>query len=534
MGWTLAAWLVAWLPIGMLAQAEGPEPAEQTTEDIGGAWGDLIDKVIPSAATDPALSVEQAPVITGPVGDFGNHFFFESHIEYLRQQTSFSGLPTVTGVVDAPRGEVADPDAIPYEPAFQPGSNHVYTFLNFGTRGWLSPRVNSSFSFRYRQDLTSVTAGSPSLSLINTYPANRRIEMLSGFVEVEGLSPLGGVANTSLKVGRQHVFGAETASLDGASFSIRRRSYSLTLFGGRRATFFSDPEQRAMGGANLALRLPGDTVLEYQNLFYVRGSHVVGLRKRFNQSWLVRGRFKMVGGSAVDLGGQVHYFSPDGRSSVGVGFLRKLSDKDFQYDYTLIARERDPFNRLPRLYLGRIPPYNQFTVTARREIFPRLRLGGTVYVRRLDDAANNQSAYAASFEDYRVHAQVYPAGKLEMWVEYHHRNTDRLSPLGVTAFDDSSRSGETRVQDFSGELRRSFGEGRLTLKGGAFYRRMNLQNPFFFIDGADTIGFLGGFSLRVNDQNRMYVDYTLDEPIYIFRPSIQRSQVLRVGWNFRY
>ena len=418
---------------------------------VKSAWDELLRDVIPEAVPDAALTVEQIPVKEGPVADFADHFFFETSTHYIRQETTFSGQPTVTGVINVERGEVANPDGIPFPPAFQPNSDHVYSFMNWGTRGWLSPHVNTNFSLRYRQDLTSVLEGSPSLGVINTFRPGRLFELLSGFVEIGQLGSTGALARSSLQVGRQFVYGAELAALDGASFSTHQRHYSLTLFGGRRFSYFSNPDQRAIGGSNIAFRLPGDAGLEYRGLFYVKGTHNVIFRKRFEPNWVFRTDFKMVGGSPVDFGAQVMYLPTDGKSTVRLSFFQKLSDKDFFYDYTLIARDRDPFNRLSRLNLGPLSPYSQVAVHARREILPRLRVGGSVWMRRLNDPEEDRGAFLASFEDYRFNVQTYPLARLETFLEFHQRNTDRPSPFGTTEFDDG------RVEDgrgCSGRLRR--------------------------------------------------------------------------------
>ena len=358
--------------------------------------------------------------------------------------------------------------------------------------------------------------------------------MLSGFVEIRDLASRGALAGSSLQIGRQFVYGAEIAALDGASWTTHQRRFSLTLFGGRRFTYYSDPEQRAIGGGNIAFRLPGDSMLEFQTLFYVRGSHRVVFGKRFNPNWVLKTSFKMIGGTPVDYSAQVMYLPPDGKSTVRLSFFQKLSEKDFFYDYTVAARDHDTFNRFTRLNLGPLSPYSQFMIAGRREITPRLRLGGTVWIRRLNDSEEDQGAFLASFEDYRFNAQTFPLRRLEVFLEFHQRNTDRLSPLGATEFGDVSRTGETRIQDFSGELRRSFGEGRVVLQGGAFYRRISLQNQFFFIENERVVGILGGVSLKLDPRTSLYLDYSLDNDYFIFRPSIQRAQVLRLGLSWRY
>ena len=90
------------------------------------------------------------------------------------------------------------------------------------------------------------------------------------------------------------------------------------------------------------------------------------------------------------------------------------------------------------------------------------------------------------------------------------------------------------MQDFSGELRRTFGEGRLSLRGGVFYRRFDFQNRFFFIDRAHVRGVLAGAQVKVDPHTRVYFDYSLDDDFFIFRPSIHRAQILRLGLNWKY
>ena len=541
MSWTSFSVLVLWLSLLPALEAQGGNgdaPGSTTdtrqTADIAGAWDQLLTNVIPTAKVDRALVVEQTgPPQTG-AGDFFNHFFFETTTEYIRQETSFSGLSTPTGVINLPPGEIAIPDGIPYPPVFQPNSDHIYSFMNWGTRGWLSPKVNTNFSFRYRQDLRRLTDGSPSLSILNSFPQNRRLELMAASIEVRDLASSGAFGGSSLRVGRQYIYGAELASLDGVSFTLPKGRFALTLFGGRRFTYYSNPRQRVMGGGNLLIRLPGESSLEYEALFYVRGSHNIALRKRLSLDWRLRTYFKMVGGSPVDFSAQVMYLPVHGRTTARFSFFQKLSDNDYFYDYTVIATDRDPFNRLRRLNLGPISPYSQFMVRARREIIPRVRVGGTVWVRRLNDSEKDAGPFMASFEDYRFNLQTFPQRQLEFFAEFHQRNTDRISPLGVTDFDDVSRSGETRVQDFTGEFRRTFGEGRLTLSGGAFYRRFNLQNRFFLVDNARVFGVLGGFSVKLHQRARIYLDYSLDDDFFIFRPSVRRAHLLRVGTQLRY
>jgi hypothetical protein len=531
--WVTVAVTLVTSPLALLAQGQGQGRQRRGGVGIAQAWDDVIGNVLPQSPTDPILTVPQTPVSRGGAGDFINHFFFQSSTEYIRQDVSFSGLPTPTGVIEAAPGAVFEPGGIPAVSPFQPSSDHVYHFMNWGTRGWLSPRVNTNFTARYRQDLTQVQRGAPQQTVNNTFGANRRIELLTGSVEINGLATDGAFAGSSVNLGRQYSYGAELAAFDGVSYRLSRPRYNLTLFGGRRFSYFSDPDQRAIGGGNIAFNLGRRSSFEYNSLFYIRGSHTFTFRSRLHPQWLFNTHFKLIGGNPIDYSAQVLYLPTSGKTTLRFSFFQKITNDDFFYDYTENYRERDSFNRLLRLYLNEISPWTQFVVDAHRELIPRVRVGGTFWVRRLNDS-QDQGPFNTSFEDYRINSQVFPFRRLDVFMEYHQRNTDRMSPLGITQFDDVSRSGETRLQDLSGELRRTFGEGRLGLRGGVFWRRWNFQNRFFFIENARVFGVIAGGQVRLDSHTRLFVDYSLDDDFFVFRPSIQRAQVLRLGLNWKY
>jgi hypothetical protein len=488
------------------------------------AWDAVLDS--PSVVKLPQEG-------NNPAADFLNHFFFETRTEYWRYSTGFTGLPTATSVINAPFTGIFNPNGIPYQPAFQPDANRIYSFLDWGTRGWLSDRINTHFSLSYHQDLTTVQPGAPAENLIETFPHNRSLQLLNASVEINSRPTDGVWAGTSVELGRQYVYGAELAAIDGASLSIDRRRYALTVFGGRRFSLFTDPVQRALGGANLVLKLGHNASLEYDTLWYIKGSNRVVYRQRFGDRWLLNSSFRAIGGSPVDVSTQAIYSSADGRTTARFSFFQKLTDKAFSYDYTIGARDRDPRNLATALYFGPITQYSQFAIDARRSIAQRLRLGGALWIRRLNDS-KDQGAFNTSFQDYRANAQLFPAPKLETFFEYHQHDSDRLSPLNPTGFDDVSHAGETSVKDLTGDIRRGFGEGRFGLNGGAYYRRVSLQDRFFLINWMHQSGWLAGAWWRVDPRTRAYADYNLDNDFFVFRPDLKNSRMLRLGLTWKY
>ena len=139
--WATGVAVLCFLTAANAQPGGGPEdpPAEHSpSENIGSAWDSLLKDTIPESAPDAALTVAQTPYEATPAGDFLNHFFMSARTEYLHTQTYFTGLPTATGVIDAPPGTTVNPAGIPYPPSFQESTNLMYSFLNWGTQGWLS------------------------------------------------------------------------------------------------------------------------------------------------------------------------------------------------------------------------------------------------------------------------------------------------------------------------------------------------------------------------------------------------------------
>ena len=529
--------MIRQLPSGFLVCLAGLSLAAQTVSTmpaptIKQAWDDLLSDATAPAPV-PTLKAPQAPLSKRPLDDFENHFFFESRTEYIRSDIWFTGNPTVTGVINAPDTGTFNPAGIPFQAAFQPSSNAIYEFMNFGTRGWLSDRLFTNFSLRYRQDLTHVDAGSPFQSPISAFTDQRRIELLTGVIELRGQAGDGALAHSTLDVGRQSTYGLGLVSFDGVTYSQQVGKATVTVFGGRRFTYFDDPVQRALGGADLLIRLPKQASIEYEALFYIKGSHRVTVRKSLQERFNVVSYLGWVGGHPTDFSAQGFWMARNGKTTLHLSFFQKLSDDDFIFDYTSNATHSNP-NLLAGLNLGAATPYSQAVLDGHREIKPWLRAGGSVVVRRLTPASE-QEAFNDSFDDYRANLQVYPVRKVELFLEYHLRDTHRSSPLGDTLFDDVHNAGETRELDYRAEVRRAFGKAaRLQVSLGGFYRTIDLQDRFFYVPNQIAKGVLGGLNYRLDKHTRMYFNYSLDSDFPIFEPDIQRAQVLRVGLIWKY
>ena len=514
--------------------APAPVPAGPAPS-VDEMWNSLLQGATPApVAKDPALT---PPQIGGKVtsSDFVDHFYFEGRTDYFRYDTSFNNNnPTITGIINAPASSTFNPAGYPYSPVFQGGANRWETLVDMGTQGYGSDRLDTHFTLRQEQDLTTVNPGAPAENIIETFPNNRTYQVLQASVTIHGSPQDGYWCGLTTEIGRINVYGAEFASLDGAAVTLNRPRFKVTVYGGRRFTYFSEPGPRAIGGANIEFKIDPNSSFEYDGLWYILGSHDFSYRRRFGNSWLWYTDFRLVGGSAGHISTQIAYAPPAGKTTFRVNYFQELSSHDFAFDYTEVARDHDTYNDLVALQLGTLAPFSQFMIDAHRTISPRLRVGGSVWLRQLLDNTKDQSAFDTSFQDYRIGDQFFPLRKTEIFTEYHQRNSDRLAPFTSSTLDNISFSGETSIKDLTAQIRQTFGEGRFGLNGGVYYRRVNLQDQFYVENGLHQSGWLAGAWWKINSRQRLFFDYDLDNDFFLFTPDLKNSRALHVGMAWKY
>ncbi|HTW66694.1 MAG TPA: hypothetical protein VME17_18870 [Bryobacteraceae bacterium] len=494
-------------------------------------WNSLLQG--PASAPDPALNPPQIGGKETPA-NLPDHFYFEGRTDFYRYDTSFNtGVPTITGIIDEPSTGTFNPAGYPDPAVFQPSANRYETLLDMGTQGFGSDRVDTHFTLRQEQDLTAVYPGAPAQDILETFPGNREYQVLDASVDIHGKPSDGYWSGLDMQIGRINIYGAELASLDGAAITLNRPRFKVTAYAGRRFTYFSEPGPRAIGGANVEYRLSRDTSLEYDGLWYIKGSHNFGVRKRIGNAWLWTTYLRVVGGSPTNVNSQVMYAPINGKTSLRVSFAEELSANDYAFDYTEVATDHDSYNVLPALNIGTLAEFSQFMIDARRTLTERFRVGGSVWVRRLLNDKDD-GPFDVSFTDYRINTQIFPLRKTEMFYEYHQHSSDRLNPSDSTMLDDITVAGETSIKDLSGEIRQTFGEGRFGLNGGLYYRRVSLQDQFYILNGLHQSGWLAGAWWKLNSKERLFFDYDLDNDFALFTPDIKNARALHVGVAWKY
>ncbi|HSQ20741.1 MAG TPA: hypothetical protein VLR92_10250, partial [Blastocatellia bacterium] len=298
--------------------------------------------------------------------------------EYRRDEIKYTGKPSLALQFPSPVPPFSVPDApIFFVPsAFEPNDEQFVGYASATVKdfGIGRLRMDTQVSFRYSADLDGSTQASPFLGIRDNFVGRRIFEPLTFFADLKGLAPESWSTKLSLRVGRQYVYGATPLRMDGATLAIDHPRFSLDLFGGRRATFYSDPGERAVAGENFVFRASENTTIRYDFAHYIDNTHNLEVRHLRGESWILNGSLFFINADPVDLNLGATYMSPGARTRVTMNFLQKLTDNDFIYDQSYRAMARNLENQfrfrffpLPltgqlfdaagRLNLGRINPY---------------------------------------------------------------------------------------------------------------------------------------------------------------------------------
>ena len=111
------------------------------------------------------------------------------------------------------------------------------------------------------------------------------------------------------------------------------------------------------------LHLTSRISVGYHGLFYINGNNAISYQQPIGESWILSAYYRMVGSQPVDFTASTFWSPRDGKTTIGLSYFQKITNHDYTYDYSLAARDNDPYNTFPRLYLGLISPYSRFPST---------------------------------------------------------------------------------------------------------------------------------------------------------------------------
>lgn len=473
--------------------------------------------------------------------------------EYRRDEMKYTGKPTLALQFPSPVPPFSVPDApIHFVPeAFEPNDEQFVGYVSTAIKDLAAGRlsIDTQISFRYSADLDGTTEASTFLGIRDNFVGRRIFEPLTLFADIKGFLTADSDSKLSLRVGRQYAYGATPLRMDGATVSFNHPRFSLDVFGGRRVTFYSDPEQRFVIGQNFLFRANEKTTIQYDYLYYIDSVHTLAVRHLLRESWILNGSLFLIDADPIDLNLGATYVSPGARTRVTFNFLQKLTDNDFIYDQTYRAFAQNPENQirfrffpLPptgqgfdaagRLNLGRVDPYTQFYVDGYRNLTSKVGIGGTVWVRQVN-SSEDEGPFDNSFQEYRVNADYYPSSAFETGAEYRYRHLSRANPEEATSFFDIGREGEKTFHELYANAAYHL-LSTLTLEGGVFYRRFDTQSRLISVEGMDTTGYTAGLRWRVARDYKLSFEYGFDRELAFLNPDIDYTQGFRVRFEWRF
>jgi hypothetical protein len=507
-------------------------PQGSGSSEIDRRWDELFgdQAVEPEPAPEPA-----ARTAPSSFANFADQLDYRISVDYIRNFVSFTDEPTRTLIVDDGLPLTTTPEGyFSFPPMFESGDARLHTRATFGTRGFGHERLRTEVSVISTHDLNGTSTGSPFQSVLDTFGGRSRTEALKAFFEINGLGE-GRWSNLDLRVGRQYTQGSfnlprplGASVMDGVAFDYRDQDFDLGAFVGYRPTFFSDPKDRVVTGANFGINLARRAYARYQFFHYAgTGIHSFSVEPLWEHPLQLRGSYTQIDGDPIDLGVRASY--AEGNWSVYASFQEKLTAHDLEFDVFSRSPAEDSLNQNRRLHLGEIATSSRFSLDVTRQLGPLFAVGGRVWILELHDE-ENQTGFDSSFQDLSAHLAFFPAHNWDAELEYRHRNTDRLDPLDAVLFDDTRHAGETEYDEIIGGVGYRH-PGRFKLHGGLYHRVFDTQNRITLIEGSSTTGFFANLFIPVNRHWDFRLSYGVDNDFSVFNPDIDLQQTLRIGFD---
>lgn len=276
--------------------------------------------------------------------------------------------------------------------------------------GW--ERLSFSGLLSVEKDLDGTAATSVYKELLDSYDDRQK-----GKIHRAALRYRADAYGLSVTAGRQEVWGAEVVTLDGARLDLAPcRWAALDVFGGRRVSFYSDPDTEAVYGGDLELRPWQGGVLQLRDLYYIENSLELAVVQVVRGWGSGRGALRLIGNDPRDASAALHLY-PWHEGEVHLRYLRVYED----YDYDFTSHDDD---RVPALELGEQQPYSDYGVTVRQGLLGvagvGVRLRRHNVVRAADEDATNvdfdEGALLADLSGWPW-AGLHLDGELLRWVE---------------------------------------------------------------------------------------------------------------------
>ncbi|PLX43570.1 MAG: hypothetical protein C0609_07965 [Deltaproteobacteria bacterium] len=310
--------------------------------------------------------------------------------------------------------------------------------------------INVDFStlLWYGKDLDGGSGDEPTVDQLDTYGSSDTLRLYRASATME-LSEIVGAT-----VGRQDVWSAERATLDGVSLTFKSPCGYMEgeIFGGSRVSFYSDPDEDDVYGFNFELRPSSSTRFTFEDIYYLENTFEAAIVQKLGSLAMGRIAYRHFDDSPVELSAEAVVNGWEDGELV-LSYKRKLSDADDSYgfDYTAFGDED-----VEALNFGTFAPYSDYAVEL-RQIFGDFFGYGKLRRHNLIDE-DDEDEYNTDFTQATA-GIGYSKGSLRIdaelsrWVESRSRsdldeeNSWGWALLGEKKFDGGYKTGASLAQE---------------------------------------------------------------------------------------
>ncbi|PLX40637.1 MAG: hypothetical protein C0608_08460 [Deltaproteobacteria bacterium] len=277
--------------------------------------------------------------------------------------------------------------------------------------------VDFSTLLWYGADLDGGSGDEPTVDMLDTYSSSDTLRVYRASANMQ-LSEIVGAT-----VGRQDVWSAERATLDGVSLTFKSPCGYMEgeIFGGSRVSFYSDPDEDDIYGINFELRPSASTRFTFEDIYYLENTFEAAVVQKFGSLATGRIAYRHFDESPVELSAEAVVNGWENGQAIFT-YKRKLSDADDSYgfDYTAFGDED-----VDALNFGTFAPYADYSVEL-RQIFGEFFAYGKLRRHNLIDE-DDEDEYNTDFNEATA-GIGYKKGTLRVdaevnrWVESRFRN----------------------------------------------------------------------------------------------------------------
>lgn len=445
-------------------------------------------------------------------------FFLKATVFLILLFSFLSNLESSAKEYSLNTRSVYDFSTIHYKSGSNDYDHDFYQYINFSSDGYGLENLTTYFSMRYEKDLDGTNQKNYFKDITDTYDSNDQFKIYNAYVKLNDF-----MKTLDLTLGRQYFYGAEIAHFDGGRVDVKKIGpVELSLFGGRRVTFYEHPERFGMWGANLSLYPLEGTKVAARVVKYIDYSYDFSIYQNITPEIDFSGTYSLINNDPRDLKLNLNYRSYNLGTQAVISYYRKLSSSsadDFYFDYTSSDKSGGRY-LVENLNIGKLAPYQDYYLLLHQRLYKGLGVGIS-YTRRDLINSNEQDQYNNSFDEFTVGFD---------WSDFIFDGTDVLVNWKYFKNDRHTQHFENKSNVFEGQVAQKLSD-KLFVSAGGFYKFYDYNNRKL-----DTFGFNGDIKayLTKNIDFKIKYAYEKDDPAVLPFSQIDYIQNVTVEVGFKF